>query len=183
MSYSLPFVCIANEVAHSLPVIGEEMPSIMPMIYISPTQITTTIYGLLREFVKITRQDLYQGGKLGRTRWRSLNLLQHGIQLSSSYATKSLLLCTFRSVRGLLITQVFPIHIPMMHITLKTYFIHGWLIISSTPFLPIRWSAEVMSLIIIDPRNNHRLMKSMHSGEQFLLSTSWRLKYACQCST
>lgn len=147
---ALPFVCIADELAHSLSVIGEEPLSVMHPTCASAAPNTVTIYGLLGEVVKVLRQRLHKVRKLGRTGRRVLNSLQHHVQLPMPHDASTVLLCSLRHVRSLLGLQRLPVHISTMNVPSEKYRSHGWFMISSTPFLPIRWSAEVTSLIITD---------------------------------
>lgn len=174
---------VADELADSLSVIGEQSLSFVSPIYASAALTATTVKGLLREVIKVLRQGLYKVRKLGRTRRRVLNALQHHVQLPIPHPAQSGALRSLRRVGRLLAAQVLPIHIATMNARLKEYRNHGWLMISSTPFRPMRWSAEVTSLIITESPQTHLLMKSMHSGEQPLFSTSRRLKYTCQFKT
>ena len=174
---------VADELADSLSVIGEQSLSFVSPIYASAAPTAATVKGLLREVIKVLRQGLHKVRKLGRTRWRVLNTLQHHVQLPIPHPFQSSILCSLRRVRRPLAVQVLPIHTAMMNAGLKAYRNHGWLMISSTPFRPMRWSAEVTSLIITELFQTHLLMKSMHSGEQPLFSTSRRLKYTFQFNT
>lgn len=101
---------VSDELAHSLPSLGEESLSVVPS-YSSPRSPSPTIQRLLREVLEVARQRPHHLWEVDVVHVGLLDALQERVQLATPHSTPTVPPRVLRHVRRLLVDQIVPVDV------------------------------------------------------------------------